>query len=100
MAIVHHPRIDARLTMLFWHLADRWGVMGADGVTVPITGLTHSILADLVAAQRPTVSAALGALERKGAIVRVSGGYRLHGSPPVEMGTIVANSPRQAGVPS
>ena len=25
MAIVHHPRVDVRLQMTFWHLADRWG---------------------------------------------------------------------------
>ena len=85
MAIVHHPRIETRLSMLFWHLADRWGVMRGDGVTVPIKGLTHSLLAELIAAQRPTVSAALGALERTGTIIRVPAGYRLHGSPPVGM---------------
>lgn len=85
MAIVHHPRVETRLRMLFWHLADRWGVMRSDGVTVPLKGLTHSLLADLVAAQRPTVSAALGSLEKQGTIVRMSSGYRLHGSPPVEM---------------
>jgi len=25
MAIVHHPRVDVRLHMTFWHLADHWG---------------------------------------------------------------------------
>lgn len=90
MAIVHHPRVETRLSILFWHLADQRGVMGANGVTVPVKGLTHSILADLVAAQRPTVSAALGSLERRGAIVRVPGGYQLHGSPPAEMASVTA----------
>ncbi|MGO9891161.1 MAG: helix-turn-helix domain-containing protein, partial [Solirubrobacteraceae bacterium] len=61
MAIVHHPRVDIRLQMLFWHLADRWGRV-RNGRTVLPLRLTHSVLADLIAAQRPTVSTALSDL--------------------------------------
>jgi CRP-like cAMP-binding protein len=84
MAIVHQKRVDTRLHMLLWHLADRWGTVRRDGVLVPLH-LTHSILADLVAAQRPTVSAALGSLERAGLITRTHDGWRLAGSAPVEL---------------
>ena len=34
MAIVQQPRIDLRLHMLFWELADRWGTVHQDGVHV------------------------------------------------------------------
>lgn len=95
MAIVHQPRVDTRVHMLLWHLADRWGTVHADGVTVPVR-LTHAALADLVAARRPTVSAAVGALERRGAISRTPEGWCLHGSPPVELAAIRAADPDQA----
>lgn len=84
MAIVQHPKVEARLHMLLWHLADRWGTVRPDGVTVPLR-LTQTVLAGLVAAQRPTVSAALGALERDGRLTRTSSGWLLRGSPPGEL---------------
>ena len=89
MAIVHQPRVDTRVQMLLWHLADRWGTVGSDGVTVPVR-LTHTVIADLVAARRPTVSAALGSLERQGVVSRMPGGWRLHGSPPIELEDVTA----------
>ena len=50
MAIVHHARVDVRLHMLLWHLAGRWGRVRSDGTILPVR-LTHSVLADLVAAR-------------------------------------------------
>ena len=50
-----------RLHMLFWQLADRWGRVRSDGISVPLH-LTHSVLAELVAARRPTVTSALSEL--------------------------------------
>src|SRR6201999_2118055 len=64
MAIVHQARVDVRLHMLLWHLAGRWGRVRSDGVLVPLR-LTHAILADLVAARRPTVTSALTELGRE-----------------------------------
>jgi hypothetical protein len=61
MAIVHQTRIEVRLHMLLWELADRWGTVGPDGVRVPIR-LTHQVLSELVAAHRPSVTKALGEL--------------------------------------
>lgn len=87
MAIVHQPRVEMRLRMVLWHLADRWGKVGPDGVTVPLA-LTHALLADLVAAQRPTVSAALGTLQRDGMLTRTPDGWQLHGSPPGELAEV------------
>jgi hypothetical protein len=83
MAIVHQPRVDTRVLMLLWHLADRCGHVGPEGVAVPMR-LTHTILADLVAARRPTVSGALASLERSGLVAQTSDGWLLRGDPPGE----------------
>jgi CRP/FNR family transcriptional regulator, cyclic AMP receptor protein len=81
MAIVHQARVDVRLHMLLWHLASRWGRVRGDGVTVPIK-LTHSVLADLVAARRPTVTTALSELSKRDVVRAVPDGWLLRGQPP------------------
>ncbi len=89
MAIVHQPRVEARLLMLLWHFADRCGRVGRDGVLVPMR-LTHAILADLLAARRPTVSGALASLERSGLVEQTREGWVLYGDPPGEMRAVAA----------
>lgn len=84
MAIVHQARVEVRLHMLLWHLADRWGRVGPDGVIVSL-GLTHTVLADLVAARRPTVTTALSELSKRGLISSLERGWLLSGEPPVEL---------------
>jgi CRP/FNR family cyclic AMP-dependent transcriptional regulator len=84
MAIVHHARIDVRLHMLLWLLADRWGRVGREGVTIRLR-LTHTDLADLVAARRPSVTTALTDLVRRGLVSTLDDGWRLLGSPPGEL---------------
>jgi CRP/FNR family transcriptional regulator, cyclic AMP receptor protein len=84
MAIVHQPRIDLRLHMLFWELADRWGVVRQDGVHVPLQ-LTHATLSDLVAARRPTVTKALGELAHRSAVIWTGSDWLLPGEPPDEL---------------
>lgn len=83
-AIVHHTRVDVRLQMLFWHLADRWGRVRPDGVYVPLR-LTHEMLADLVAARRPSVSTVLTDLARRDLVRRDGVGWLLSGDPPGEL---------------
>jgi len=68
-AICHHPRVDARLRGLLWHLATRWGRVTPAGVVLPLR-LTHDALASLVGAQRPTVSTALKGLADAGEVTR------------------------------
>lgn len=84
IAIVHHPRVDVRLHMLFWELADRWGTVGREGVRLPLR-LTHTVLGDLVAAQRQTVSKALGELAARGSVTWTGDAWLLVGSPPPEL---------------
>jgi hypothetical protein len=70
--------------MLFWELADRWGTMHQDGVHVRLQ-LTHSMLSDLVAARRPTVTKALGELAAREAVVWTGTDWHLPGEPPAEL---------------
>ena len=81
MAIAQQPRLDDRLWMLFWELADRYGRVHADGVHVDLP-LTHEVLSHLVAARRPSVSGALTKLAEQGRLSRNGRGWVLHGEPP------------------
>ncbi len=84
MAIVHQPRVDVRLQMLFWQLAARWGRVRSDGVSIPLH-LTHEVLADLVAARRPTVTSALSELADRSLVRQLDRSWLLTGEPPGEL---------------
>jgi CRP/FNR family cyclic AMP-dependent transcriptional regulator len=80
-AISQLNRVDRRLLALFWHLAERWGRMTADGVALPMT-LSHRMLGQLIGARRPTVSTALSELVKEGEVRRRDDGtWLLTGSP-------------------
>jgi CRP/FNR family transcriptional regulator, cyclic AMP receptor protein len=85
LALSHLRRVDARLLVLFWQLALRFGRVGTDGVTVPLK-LTHETLGRVVGAQRPSVTTALSQLEAVGHVSRRNGGgWLLHGEPPEDL---------------
>jgi CRP/FNR family cyclic AMP-dependent transcriptional regulator len=84
MAIIHQPRVDVRLHMLLWHLAGRWGRVRRDATVLPLR-LTHVVLAQLVAARRPTVSSALSDLARRGWVINQGDEWLLKGEPPGEL---------------
>lgn len=85
LAITHHQRVDERLLLTLWHLAERWGRVGQEGIVVPLP-LSHQRLADLVGAHRPSVTTAMGELDRAGTVSRRDDGiWILHGSPPAEL---------------
>ncbi len=69
--VTHLPRAHARLLLLFWLLAERWGSVSRDGVVVKLP-LTHEVLAMLIGSHRPTVTIALQKLARAGLLVRES----------------------------
>ena len=81
MAIVQVPRLDDRLWMIFWELADRWGRVHPDGVHLDLP-LTHELLSHLAAARRPSVSGALTRLAESGRVKRVGRSWVLLGDPP------------------
>jgi CRP/FNR family transcriptional regulator, cyclic AMP receptor protein len=93
MAIVHQARVDVRLQMLLWHLAGRWGRVRSDGMVLPLR-LTHRVLADLVAARRPTVTSALSDLTRRGLVRSTGDRWLLLGEPPGELLDIDETIPR------
>jgi hypothetical protein len=99
IAIIHQPRIDLRLHMFFWDLADRFGTVRPDGVHLPLR-LTHAMLGELVAARRPTVTKALGELADRGLVTWTGEDWLLGGGPPLELeqfGSISLERQRLAG---
>jgi CRP/FNR family cyclic AMP-dependent transcriptional regulator len=91
IAIIHQARVDDRLHLLLWHFAGRWGRVRGDGVLLPFR-LTHSVLADLVAARRPTVTSALSDLNKRGVVRPMDEGWLLVGEPPNEIESLLASS--------
>jgi len=83
IAIINQRRVETRLDMLFWHLADRFGQVHGEWVHVPVP-LTHSLLGELVAARRPSVTTALSKLHELGLVTRDRQGWRLNGPVPPE----------------
>jgi hypothetical protein len=71
-------RVDVRVLAFLWHLAERFGVVvpGAVRINVP---LTHSVLARLVGARRPTVTTALQRLLQLGYLQRDARAFVLMG---------------------
>lgn len=96
MAIVHQARVDVRLQMLLWHLAGRWGRVRSDATVVPLR-LTHTLLADLVAARRPTVTSALTDLARRGRVESRGDEWLLFGDAPVELLDVEGRAPSSPG---
>jgi CRP-like cAMP-binding protein len=86
MAIAQQPKLEERLWMLFWELAERYGRVRPDGVHVDLP-LTHEVLSHLVGARRPSVSGALTRLAAAGRVHRHGRGWVLSGDPPLEAGS-------------
>jgi CRP/FNR family cyclic AMP-dependent transcriptional regulator len=61
--------IERRVLLTLMHLAERCGRRTAEGVVVPLP-LSHQMLAEMVGAQRPSVSTALSRLASSGALKR------------------------------
>lgn len=81
LAIAQHHRLEDRLRLFFWELADRYGRVGPDGVRLDLR-LTHELISHVVGAHRPSVSAALGRLEDGGQLRRQGRNWVLLGDPP------------------
>jgi CRP-like cAMP-binding protein len=76
-ALTNLPNTELRVLGTLWHLADRWGRVGEDGVLLPLR-LTHEALGRVVGAERPTVSLALRDLTERGLVQRrADGGWLL-----------------------
>jgi CRP/FNR family transcriptional regulator, cyclic AMP receptor protein len=85
LAVCALRRLDDRLLLLLWHLADRWGRVTSAGVRLDLR-LTHDTLAAAVGARRPSVSVALKRLTEGGRVESCPGSrWVLHGHPPAEL---------------
>jgi CRP/FNR family cyclic AMP-dependent transcriptional regulator len=78
-AISCQPRLEVRLVLFLWHLAARWGRVESSGIHLTLP-LTHRLLGQLVAAERPSISHALGRLAHAGLVTGTAGDWHLHGS--------------------
>jgi CRP-like cAMP-binding protein len=92
LAVAHLRRVESRVHVALWHFADLWGHVGPDGVQLKLN-LTHALIADMVAAERPSVSLALAALRERGLVERDDDHvWHLHGAPPGELDEIRARA--------
>jgi CRP-like cAMP-binding protein len=73
LAISAHPRIAVRIAELFRQLAQRWGRQHGEVVLVPLR-LTHEEISQLIGANRPSVTVALGELREAGQVLPLHGG--------------------------
>jgi CRP/FNR family transcriptional regulator, cyclic AMP receptor protein len=90
------PRIEERVLMTLWELAFRFGRVTPDGILVDLP-ISHSQLADVVAAQRPSVSTAVVRLEDQGRIVRTARRTLLvRGDPPAMLSSLARQSGLEA----
>lgn len=96
-AITCHPRLEVRLDLLFWHLAARWGRVDPAGIRVTLP-LTHRLLGQLVAAERPSVSHALHRLAEASLVSGVPGDWHLHGSLDEHLESLADRAPHAARV--
>jgi CRP/FNR family cyclic AMP-dependent transcriptional regulator len=86
------PRMDERLELTLWGLADRFGRVTLGGIELRLP-LTIAQLAEIVAAQRPSVSVAVARLEAQGRLSRPRRGHwQLLGSPPLQLAPLAEMS--------
>ncbi|HEU4979191.1 MAG TPA: Crp/Fnr family transcriptional regulator [Solirubrobacteraceae bacterium] len=82
LAVCHLVRVEERVHLVFWHLADRWGRVTPEGIVIPVP-LTHTLLANVIGARRPSTTTAIGRLGERGLLERrPDGSWLLHGDPP------------------
>jgi CRP/FNR family transcriptional regulator, cyclic AMP receptor protein len=85
LAVSHIRRLDDRVLLVLWHFAYRWGRVTLRGVEIDLP-LTHSLLAEVAGAHRPSVTVAVHSLTTAGHIeARTRSRWILHGEPPAEL---------------
>jgi CRP/FNR family cyclic AMP-dependent transcriptional regulator len=92
-AISCQPRLEVRLVLFLWHLAARWGRVEPTGIRLMLP-LTHRLLGQLVAAERPSISHALGRLADAGLVSGTAGDWHLHGSLDAHLETLIDGTAR------
>jgi CRP/FNR family transcriptional regulator, cyclic AMP receptor protein len=95
-AITSQPRLEVRLVLLLWHLAARWGRVEPSAVRLCLP-LTHRLLGQLVAAERPSISHALKRLGQAGLVSGTADDLRLHGSLDYQLESLLERHTQLAG---
>jgi hypothetical protein len=81
-ALLQLSPVETRLLVLFWHLAERWGHVTPDGISVRLR-MSHELLGQLVGCRRASVTTALRRIDETGLLVRrADGTWLLRGDPP------------------
>ena len=90
------PRVEERVEVTLWALAYRFGRVTPEGIVMNLP-ISHSQLADIVAAQRPSVSTAVVRLEDQGRLERIERRtWRLSGEPPAMLTSLARQSGLEA----
>jgi CRP/FNR family transcriptional regulator, cyclic AMP receptor protein len=97
-AISSQPRLDVRLVLLLWHLAARWGRVEPTGVRLSLP-LTHRLLGQLVAAERPSISHALKRLAQAGLVTGTTDDLHLHATLEYQLQALTEREPALAERP-
>ena len=87
-ALLQLSPVETRLLVLFWYLAERWGRVTPDGISVRLR-VSHELLGQLVGCRRASVTTALRHIDESGLVVRrADGTWLLRGSPPDELAEV------------
>lgn len=99
-ALLQLSPVESRLLVLFWYLAERWGHVTPDGISVRLR-MSHALLGQLVGCQRASVTTALQHVYASGRVVRRGDGtWLLVGAPPDELAEICWDEVRGAPLAS
>ena len=92
-ALLRLSPVETRLLVLFWYLAERWGRVTSEGISVRLR-LSHELLGQLVGGRRASVTTALRHISDRDRLVRrADGTWLLRGSPPDELAEINWHDP-------
>jgi CRP/FNR family cyclic AMP-dependent transcriptional regulator len=92
-AISCQPRLEVRLVLFLWHLAARWGHVEPGGIHLMLP-LTHRLLGQLVAAERPSISHALHRLADAGLVSGAAGDWHLLGNLDAHLESLIGGAAR------
>lgn len=91
-------RLELRILLTLWHLADRWGRISRDGVVLDLPKLTHEMIGAMVSARRPSVTTGIRTLRELGVLeVRSRGRWVLIGDPIESLHRVRDSLPEPSG---
>ena len=87
-ALLQLSPVETRLLVLFWHLAERWGHVTPDGISIRLR-MSHVLLGQLVGSRRASVTTGLRRIDESGLLAfKADATWLLRGSPPDELAQV------------